>query len=200
MYRGHQQAGVLSVEVDRQEALLPLEALVDLKEPSLYHFECLFAILYFVLHRLSISHATRKVLRGRCWRRLIVQLHLEEELHIQIPRLHLNFSPEFHNITQHDYLISIPHEKGLAHEAVGLILNIWLHQPMKRHLRCLQIAQDDFGISAFVEVRICKVLLVLHLMEDLKLHEVNSLLDQVDVSELLQVKNELGDSTKRHEF
>lgn len=185
MYRGHQQAGVLPVEVDRQEALLTLEALVNLKEPSLYHFECLFAILYFVLHRLSVSHTTRKVLRGRCWRRLIVQLYLEKELHIQIPRLHLDFSPEFHNITQHDYLISIPHEKGLADEAICLILDIWLHQPMKRHLRCLQIAQNYFSISTFVKVWICKVLLVLLLVEDLKLHEVNSLLDQVNVSELL---------------
>lgn len=69
---------------------------------------------------------------------------------------------------------------------------------MKRHLWCLHIAQDDFSISAFVEVRICKVLLVLLLMEDLELHEVYSLLDQVDVSELLQMKKELGDGTERH--
>jgi hypothetical protein len=69
---------------------------------------------------------------------------------------------------------------------------------MKRNLRCLLMAEYDLSISAFIIVGIGKILLLLFLMENLELHKIHALLDEVNVPKLLKVKDDFGDGSERH--
>lgn len=60
-----------------------------------------------------------------------------------------------------------------------------------RRLRIYLI--DDFRVFRIVMIWISVVDLVVLLVEDLELHEVQALLDQVDVPEVLQMEDKLCD-------
>ena len=60
------------------------------------------------------------------------------------------------------------------------------------------MTQHDLRISAFIVVGIRKVLLFFLLVEDLEFHEINSLLNEINVSKLLKMKDNLGYGSERH--
>jgi hypothetical protein len=122
-----------------------------------------------------------------------VELGFDEEGHLGVVgngSVHL--CPEPHNISEDHDLLSIPHEKGLGAEASALIVNLrwrklvvvcpWLLRP--QILRCLLLL-------ALMRVGVCKESVALSVMVDGELEEVHPLLQEVDVSKVLNMQYKL---------
>jgi len=117
---------------------------------------------------------------------LIVELHLQEKLSVEIVWLDINLSSELDNVSQDHQLLSIPNEEGFSVERVGLLCNIWLYQPVERNFLGTRIfVLRKLRVFTLVVVRIRIVHFLLVFVEDLVLYEVNTLLDEVHISEML---------------
>ena len=126
---------------------------------------------------------------------MIEKLSLEEKFSLQIARLYINFSSELHNITKNNELFRIPNEEGLCIKAVGLLHDVRFYQAMVRNflltiLRTLGFCIwliNNFSVLCIVVIRIGIVNFIVLLVKDLKLHEVEALLDKVYISKMFQV-------------
>ena len=192
----HCEASVFSIELNWEETRLAIKALVDLVKPSLHHFEgglALFAApLQLVLHILGVVHAPRKIVR---WRWLVVKLNFEEELCIQVVRLDVDLSSEFYDVSEHNQLLGVPDEKGLRVKRIGFVHDVWLDQSVEGYFVFFFLLLQ-FRVFALVVVWVGVVHFVPLLVENLDFHEVDALLDQVDVSKVLQVDHEFHDRAK----
>ena len=124
-----------------------------------------------------------------CWRWLVVKLNFEEELSIQVIRLDVDLSSELDDVPEHNQLLGVPDEKGLCVKGIGFVHDVWLDQSVEGYF-VLFFLLLQFRVFALVVVRVGIVHLVPLLVENLDFHEVNALLDQIDVSEVLQVDHE----------
>lgn len=182
----HRQARVLPVEVDWQEALLAKQTFVYLVQPGLNHFELLSVGLKGVLHFHRGVHAPREVDH---WWGLVEELHLEEEFSFEVAWLNLHLCSELNDVSEHDQLLRVPDEEDFGEKAVSLVVNVGLDEPMEAGLLLFLLDVEQVGILAFMVVWIGVVNPVLVLVEQLKLNEIDSLLNQVHVSEVFKVKN-----------
>ena len=121
MESSHHQAGVLPVKVDWQEALLTLEAEVDLEQSGLDHLELLAAILDLFLHILGLLVIKPMVVRRR---RQVVQFDLQEELGLEVAWLHVDLGSEADDVSQDHQFFGVADEEGFGVEAVGLAVDV----------------------------------------------------------------------------
>ena len=85
-------------------------------------------------------------------------------------------------------LFSVSDEECLGYKRCILVENLWLQQPVEV---CIFIL--SFRVTSTLKVvRISIVDLLFVLIKDLKFHEVDSLLEQVDVPELLDMQNKFS--------
>ena len=105
--------------------------------------------------------------------------------------MNVNFGAELNNVPKSDGLFSVSDEKGLGYERCILIKNLWLKKTMEvgSLIISFQIA------SALEMIRVSIVNFLIIFIEDLKLKEVNALLEQINVSEVLYVKHKFGPSS-----
>ena len=118
------------------------------------------------------------------WWWLVVKLDLQKELSVEVIRLNINFSPELNDISKHHKLLSVPNKERFGVKRIILINDIWLYEPMKRDFIFLLLLLK-LRVFALVMIRVSIVHLVPLLIENLDLHEVHSLLDEIDISEVL---------------
>ena len=104
--------------------------------------------------------------------------------------LDVYFCSELNHMSERHRLFSVSDEECLCHKRCILVENLWLKKPMKISSLVvgLQIA------SAFEMVRIGVVHFLLVFIEYLELEEVDSLLKEIDISEVLHVKHKLSSS------
>ena len=99
--------------------------------------------------------------------------------------LHVDFGTELDHMSKSDHLLCISHEESLGYERRILVENLRFEQPV-------EVGSAIFIIAATLEViRISIVNLFMVFVEDLKLHEVNSLLEKVHIAEVFNMEDEL---------
>lgn len=128
---------------------------------------------------------------------MIEELGLQVKLSVEIVLFDVNFSPELDDISQDNQLLSVPDKECLRIEAVRLVNDIRVDKPMEGDLlgvfvvsRALGLSfgrWGNLGISAFMMVWVSIVYFISVFVEDLKLDEVDTLLDEVHVSKVLQM-------------
>lgn len=190
VHRAHRETSVLPVKEDRQEGAHAGQTLVDLVEAGLDHFELLATALQLGLHVFGGVHASGEIVGGR-W--LVEKLSLKEEFSFQIAWRDIDLRPEFDDVPEHDELLSVPNEECLRVKTICLLHNVGLDQAVIRNFACTFIGTmacrlvNHLRVLGVVVVRIGIIDLVLSLIKDLELHEVETLLNEVDISEVLQM-------------
>ena len=112
-------------------------------------------------------------------------------LRILVQLLNIDLCAELNDMSERHSLFSVSDEKSFCHKRCILIKYLRLEKAVKvcSCVISLQIA------SALKMVRVCIINLFFILIEDLKLEEVDSLLEQVHITEVLNMKHELGPSS-----
>ena len=94
------------------------------------------------------------------------------------------FRPKLDNISKTHNFFSISDEEGLCHKTSTFIKHLGIHQFVKMTFGLVPGRE----VFAFMKVRGCVVNVVIVFMEHLEFQEVDALLEQVNVSEVLDVQ------------
>lgn len=131
--------------------------------------------------------------------RLVEKLSLQEKLGIEITWLDVNFSSEFDYVSENDKLLGILDIECLSIETIGLLNDVRLNQAMERDFgitRAVLLLINYVRVFGVVVVGIRVKYLIILLIEYLELHEIETLLDEINISEMLQMQNELGNCSQ----
>lgn len=142
----------------------------------------------FNLHVFGGIHTPRKVLRRR-W--LIEKLSFKEELSFKIAWLNINFCTEFDNISYDNEFFSVPNKECFSIETISFFNNVRFNQTMIANfstiLRISMLLIYNFCVLSVVVVGIGVEDFVFLFVKDLKLHKIESLLNEINISEMLKM-------------
>ena len=105
----------------------------------------------------------------------------------------VNFRSEFYYVPQVYGLFGVSDKESLCNEGSIIVEYFWLNKFVERHFLCI-----IWVGSWLMVVRISVVDFVLILIVYLELYKVNSLLEEVNISEVLQMQNELCSRSVTH--
>ena len=102
--------------------------------------------------------------------------------------LNIDLCAELNHMSERHGLFSISDEERLCYERCIFIKYLWLKQSMK--IGSLVVSLQVSPTLEMIRIRVVHFLFIL--VEYLKLEEVDSLLEQVDISEVLHMKHKLS--------
>ena len=203
----HAHWGVFSIKLHRQESGLPLHALIYLEQTRLHRFKFCRGLVYLCFHQFGWICEFQKVLLG--WL-CVEKFYLQEKLSFKeciwffwvrhiigisffVKLFAVNFRSEFYYVPQVYGLFGVSDEESLCNEGSIIVEYFWLNKFVERHfLGVIWVG------SWLMVVRISVVDFVLILIVYLELYKVNSLLEEVNISEVLQMQNELCSRSVTH--
>lgn len=107
--------------------------------------------------------------------------------------LAVNFGSKLDDISEVHGFFGVPDKKGLGHKGRRVVINLGFDESVEGSFACI------FGLpSCLVMVRVGVVDLISVFIIDLKLNEIDALLEQVDVSEVFEVENKLSPCAISH--
>lgn len=102
--------------------------------------------------------------------------------------LNVDLGAELDDMSESDSLFRVPHKERLGHERCVLVKNLRLQKSVE-----VRPVVARFQIApAFEVVRVRVVHFFVVFVEDLELHKVDALLEEVYIAEVLNMKHKLG--------